>query len=73
MEKINYTNIKYTLSIPDWAVSLCVLNMFNDNFPMNFRNNMNFNYYYIEAIKTINENILDQNFDFDFAFSVLKK
>lgn len=73
MEKIKCSNIKYTLSIPDWSVSLCVLNMFNDKFPKSFRNNFHFNYYYIEAIKVINESLLNHNFDLKFALNLLKK
>ncbi len=50
---LNPNNIKYTVPIQDWAVSLCAYKMFSDDFPKIYRNNLYFNLHYKTAQKEI--------------------
>lgn len=50
---ISLNNIKFTIPIHDWTVSLCAHKMFSDDFPKIYRNNLYFNLHYKTAQKEI--------------------
>ena len=51
--KINTDNIKFTLPIQNWAVALCVKDMFSLSYPKVNRTNLHFNNLYLSNISRI--------------------
>lgn len=45
--KISLKNIKFTVPIQNWAIALCVMEMFDKNYPKSMRNNLHFNQKYL--------------------------
>ncbi len=56
---IKTDNIKYTVSLPDWAASLSIKEMFSDNYPNEYRNNLHFNNIYKKELSIINNELLN--------------
>jgi len=53
-------NIKFTVPIPNWAVALCIRDMYAPDFPDYWRNNINFNPRYENYLKTIFSDLISK-------------
>lgn len=73
MRKIGMNNIKFTMAIPNWAVAMCVEDMFSPEFPKQYRKNIYFNPLYIKAIQIIQKNIINEYVSIEDAERLLKK
>ncbi|CAK6471630.1 hypothetical protein BFRIG_01357 [Peribacillus frigoritolerans] len=57
INKVQIDNIKFTLPIQNWAISLCIKDMFQPSFSKDKRNNLHFNNFYFHNISKINYEI----------------
>lgn len=63
INKVDINNIKFTLPVQNWAVSLCIKDMFEDEYPVDKRKNIYFNKYYAEYTYQMYDAIANTNFD----------
>jgi hypothetical protein len=72
--KIKIDNVKFTLPIQNWAVSVCVKEMFSPSYPKIHRNNFHFNNYYLANLSRICDEI-DKNMgmDADMLLEILQR
>lgn len=73
LTKVSITNIKFVIPPQNWAVSLCVQEMFNKNYPIEKRKNLFFNPIYLRNLNLIFDDIISKNFDFRLMLDLLKK
>lgn len=73
IDKLTMQNIKFTLPVQNWAVSLCIRDMFKCGYPVNQRKNIYFNEYYANYMSLIYEDIYNQNFNIHEHLTLLKK
>ena len=73
LNKVTIYNIKFTIPIQNWAVSLCVKEMFDTKYPLDNRNNLFFNQIYLKFINKICYDISYKNFDFKEMMDLLKQ
>mgnify|MGYP000469604312 FL=1 len=73
LTKVSITNIKFVIPPQNWAVSLCVQEMFNKNYPIEKRKNLFFNPIYLQNLNLIYDDIISKNFDFRLMLDLLKK
>ena len=72
-EILGTTNVKYTIPINDWSLSLCIKDMFNDNFPERNRNNLFFNLFYENHQKDIANSIIYNSPNIEMMEKTLKR
>lgn len=70
---INLNNIKFTIPIQDWTISLCTYEMFSNNFPKELRKNIFFNQKYIKAQEFILGSIVNNKQNTQDILNNLKK
>lgn len=63
MSKIPMTKFKYDTQICDWVLSLCVRDMFQDNFPKDKRNNAEFYQRFMHYKYKVYTNIIKANYN----------
>lgn len=73
ISKINIQNIKFTVPMSDWAASICMQEMFNDDYPCIHRNNINFNYRYMVALSKIYEDVKEMSKMLSDRIDILKR
>ena len=73
INKVSIRNIKFTIPMQNWAVSLCVKEMFDKTYPKQNRNNLFFNELYQRCMEVIAFDIDSKNFDFKSMLSLLKQ
>jgi hypothetical protein len=56
-DKIKLENIKFTLPFQNWAVALCVKEIFSPSYPKINRNNLHFNHFYIANLSRISDEV----------------
>lgn len=71
--KISLNNIKFTTPVQNWAVAICVSQMFEAKYPKNMRKNLFFNQHYQDALCKINNSIAATDFTSDFVKDILGK
>lgn len=73
LDIVDINNIKFTIPIPNWAVSLCVRDMFNKNYPPANRCNLYFNQYYMQYMQRIMEDLSQKDFTTKSTIQLLNK
>lgn len=73
INKVEVQNIKFTVPLQNWAVSLCVKEMFSKEYPIENRNNLFFNQLYQRCIDVIASDIESKNFDFMSMLNLLNQ
>lgn len=73
INKVSIQNIKFTIPMQNWAVSLCVKEMFDKMYPKQNRNNLYFNEIYQRCMEVITFDICSKNFDFKSMLSLLNQ
>lgn len=63
LKKLSYQRIKWDMAIPDQVLPLCVKEMFDDAFPVAWRNNIFFNNRFMAYKSIIMENISSLNYN----------
>lgn len=66
-------NIKFTIPIQNWAVSLCVRDMFNKDYPKSNRCNLYFNQYYSYYTQLIITDLDTKDFTFHNGLDLLNR
>lgn len=72
-KKISINNIKFTVPIQNWAVAICVNQMFDMKYPKKMRNNLCFNQYYRDASYHIIETIAATDYNYDYIKDIMQK
>ncbi|MBR3963464.1 MAG: DUF3800 domain-containing protein [Oscillospiraceae bacterium] len=73
IRKTTHNHISFTVSLNDWAASLCVEKMFDSKYPKKYRNNINFNYCYQENLLKNYVSISENNHFLDEDIKLLEK
>ena len=73
LTKVSIINIKFVIPPQNWAVSLCVQEMFSKDYPIEKRTNLFFNPIYLRNLSLIYNDIDSKNFDFRSVLDLLKK
>lgn len=73
ISKIDIQNIKFTVPMSDWAASICVQEMFKDDYPCIHRNNINFNPRYMVALSKIYEDVKETSKMLSERIDILKR
>lgn len=73
INKVSIQNIKFTIPMQNWAVSLCVKEMFDKTYSKQNRNNLFFNELYQRYMEVIAFDIASKNFDFKSMLNLLKQ
>ncbi|MGB7604532.1 MAG: DUF3800 domain-containing protein [Lutisporaceae bacterium] len=71
--KISLNNIKFTVPVQNWAVAICVSQMFDEKYPKGMRNNLYFNQYYQDALYRIGDSIATADYNHDHIKAIMKK
>lgn len=71
--KISLNNIKFTTPVQNWAVAICVGQMFEAKYPKNMRKNLFFNQHYQEALYKIKNSIAATDFNSNFIKDIMRK
>lgn len=69
---VDIRNIKFTVPICDWALSLCVKEMFSNSFPSQNRKNLFFNDLYQKSQEQIFDTLNNSQKDISFVYNMLK-
>lgn len=69
---VDIRNIKFTVPLCDWAVSLCVKEMFSNSFPPQNRKNLFFNDLYKKSQVLIFDSLNNSQEDMAFFYNILK-
>ena len=73
INKVSIQNIKFTIPMQNWAVSLCVKEMFDKKYPKQNRNNLFFNEIYRRCMEVITIDIASKNFDYKLMLNLLNQ
>lgn len=73
INKVSIQNIKFTIPMQNWAVSLCVKEMFDKTYSKQNRNNFFFNELYQRCMEVIAFDIASKNFDFKSMLNLFKQ
>lgn len=71
--KISLNNIKFTVPVQNWAVAICVSQMFDEKYPKGMRKNLYFNQYYQDALYRIRNSIATTDYNYDHIKAIMKK
>lgn len=61
-QKIGFKNIKFTVPIQNWAITYCVAEMYDKNYPKSTRDNLHFNIKYLNWSNRIVNNLVQTDF-----------
>lgn len=70
--KLSHQHISFTVPLCDWAAALCTEIMFSPKYKKKYRNNIYFNYYYMQNMLTIFESIRLNNHAVEDAIKLLE-